>query len=108
MANWAIGIDLGGTKIEGALISPEGTVFDRHRTFTKTKQGHEAIVDQLADIVYEIIRKNTSARPLTIGIGVPGQIKRDHGTVTYAPNLEWHNVPLQALLQAKLNMHVTI
>src|SRR5450759_2174971 len=40
---WAIGIDLGGSKIEVALVNSSGLLHDRLRVPTDSKQGYEII-----------------------------------------------------------------
>ena len=41
---WAIGIDLGGTKIEVALVNSSGLLHDRLRGPTNSKKGYNAIL----------------------------------------------------------------
>ena len=49
-----IGIDLGGTKTEGALIDKNGRVISRHRLATPRAEGYRAIVDQITSLVSEL------------------------------------------------------
>jgi glucokinase len=46
--------------------------------------------------------------PLSLGIGVAGQIDSAGKTVHFAPNLNWHDVPLQAELQKELKLPVAL
>ncbi len=50
----------------------------------------------------------TGCSPVGVGVGVAGQIKSENGEVRFAPNLDWHDVPLQAELQAALDLPVAV
>lgn len=67
------GIDLGGTKIEGAILgSPDSADhLARLRVPTEADQGYEHVVDQIEKLV-DLLRKTSGLTPTTIGIGTPG------------------------------------
>ena len=46
-----IGIDLGGTKIEGVLLSPDNTVIERKRIPTKQDEGYESIIQRIVQLI---------------------------------------------------------
>lgn len=91
--SWAIGIDLGGTKIEGALIGSDGSLQHRIHYPTDVQGGAEAVIKQIILIVGEI-QQNTEAPIKGIGIGIAGQIDNSSQLVRFAPNLKWRNLPL--------------
>jgi len=62
-----IGIDLGGTKIEGVVMTDDGEVLQRERVATPA--GYEAIVMEVAAVVRTLWRAAPGA---TVGIGGPG------------------------------------
>jgi glucokinase len=105
---WAIGIDLGGTKIEVALVNSSGLLHDRLRVPTQTKQGYKAILQQITQTIHQLCDKNGNTVPSAIGIGIPGQISRTSGIVHYAPNLNWHEVKLKDDLSAMLHKHIRV
>ncbi len=72
-----IGIDLGGTKIEGVLLDRDGGVLERRRRATPQADGYEAIVRETADLIAELER--AAPTPTTIGIGTPGSLSRRDG-----------------------------
>jgi glucokinase len=108
MADWAIGIDLGGTKIEAALVDTNGNMVGRQRITTDASIGYEAILDHIATIVNTIADQNKDKPYCAIGMGVAGQIEKNTGVITYSPNLNWKNVPLAADLSKKFNKPVAI
>jgi glucokinase len=105
---WAIGIDLGGTKIEVALVNSSGLLHDRLRVPTASKNGYKTILKQIAVAIQQLCDKNGDAVPSAVGIGIPGQISRSSGIVHYAPNLNWHEVNLENDLSKILGKHVRI
>jgi glucokinase len=108
MEDWAIGIDLGGTKIEAALVNTKGNIISRQRISTDANIGYDAILTHIINIVNTICDQNKDKQVVAIGMGVAGQIEKNSGVVKYAPNLEWRNVSLGADLSKKLNKPVTI
>ncbi|MBK8432241.1 MAG: ROK family protein [Chloroflexi bacterium] len=96
----AIGIDLGGTKIEAALVAQTGQVLATVRRPTPT-ESVSAVVKVLADCVRHL-QKQAPAPVEGIGLGTPGQVDSTAGIVRRATNLGWENVPLHALLTAEL------
>ncbi|KAA3625049.1 MAG: ROK family protein, partial [Proteobacteria bacterium] len=72
-----IGIDLGGTKTEGILMTDAGEVAASIRRPTPRALGYEAILTSIAKLVDELERHaGTSCR---VGIGTPGSIDRRNG-----------------------------
>jgi fructokinase len=74
-----IGIDLGGTKIEGVVLDADDQPVFRHRVATESARGYVHIVERVA-LVVEACR---SAAPecTTIGIGTPGAVSSRDGTM---------------------------
>jgi glucokinase len=82
MANF-IGIDIGGTKIAGAVVSHDGQVFNRQERPTPVREGGNAILAEAIDLAGRLIQE---AQPgdeqiIAIGIGAGGQIDAEQGLV---------------------------
>lgn len=97
-----IGIDIGGTKIVIAIVDETGQILTQKVYPTNAELGPHAIVNNIVKEI-EILKSSTSLKPVTIGIGVAGQILLD-GTVKFAPNLRWRQVPLKNLISDALQM----
>lgn len=106
--HWAIGIDLGGTKIEAALVNSSGQLRDRLRVPTESQQGYNAILKRLAETIHQLSSQNGNIIASAIGIGVAGQISTSSGIVHDAPNLKWHEVRLQDDLSAMIHKDVRV
>ncbi len=105
---WAIGIDLGGTKIEIALVNDKGKIKDRQRFPTDSNKGYKTVIEHTAKAIKEICQQNKNIQPKAIGIGVAGQITKDTGIIKFSPNLNWHNVKLQEILAKQTGLPVSI
>lgn len=103
-----IGIDLGGTKLEAALVDDRGRVVASSRRPTEPGRGPDPILAEIASLVRHL-RVAAETRPVIgVGIGVAGQIDPATGVVWYAPNLRWRDVPLRARLEAALELPVAV
>ncbi|WP_420458676.1 ROK family protein [Neolewinella sp.] len=67
------GIDLGGTKIEGAVLDDAGKVLERLRIPTERGGGYDHIINRIARVVTEL-EEATGTTAEHIGMGTPGTI----------------------------------
>lgn len=101
MSHYAVGVDVGGTSVKLALVSEEGEVIEQTSVPTLGDESPDATVSQIAETV-AAFKKNLKAGDeiLGIGIGVPGVVDLDGGTVSYPPNLKgWGVVRLGDLVK---------
>lgn len=79
MINW--GIDLGGTKIEGAIMDSTrpGEALFRLRRETGSAQGYEHILSQIEGVISDLESASGLSRPSKIGIGTPGTLEPSTG-----------------------------
>lgn len=102
-----LGVDVGGTKIETALVNTAGRILaSHHRSIHPEKNLDRVIADIVSSIEICLREANQTARGL--GIGVAGQVDKATGTVRFSPNLGWRNVPLQARLEEALGLPVVV
>jgi glucokinase len=104
---WSIGIDLGGTKLEAARVDALGRIRQRARKATNVKGGPTAVTEDIIDCV-RILREGAETAPVGVGVGVAGQVEQESGKVAFAPNLYWHDIPLQSDLQHGLDIPVIV
>ena len=86
-----VGLDIGATKILGAVIDADGTVIAQTRQ--DTRPGPDGVLDAAVTVLDLLTTALDGALPSHIGIGIPGIVDRDRGTVAHAVNLglggEW-------------------
>jgi glucokinase len=80
---FAIGIDLGGTRIKGTAIDAEGTML--HKIYMPTHDGDSAVWKKaVVEIVNELLQK-INGNNSVIGISAPGLPSDDNTTIGYMP-----------------------
>ena len=94
-----LGVDLGGTKIEIAVLDEQGRAAVKRRTATP-HGAYEQALDTLAGLIVEAERE-AGAR-CTIGIGMPGALSPKSGLVMNAYNTPFNGRPLRRDLEARL------
>ena len=102
MPNYAIGIDLGGTKILTGIVNKgNGEVLYSIKQKTGKEKDAENIVEKLKFSIKELIETShfDIAQIDSIGIGAPGQVDRERGILVSAPNLNCENLNLKAILE---------
>src|SRR5262245_34602747 len=94
-----IGIDLGGTKIEGIVLDDAGTERARLRVATP-RDSYEATLQAVADVVGELERK--AGVRCRIGVGHPGAISPATGLIKNANSTHLNGHPLDRDLKRAL------
>ena len=104
MSHHRIGIDLGGTKIEIAVLAPDGAEVLRQRT--PTPAGYDAIVSAIAGLVRdaEVLLGVTAS----VGMGIPGVVSPATGLVKNANTVALIGHPLDRDLGEALGRTVRI
>jgi glucokinase len=103
-----VGVDLGGTKILAGVFDRELSLLGKSKKSTKSKRGVTAVIDRIARCVLDAIDECDLSTEdiLGVGIGAPGATDPETGKVIFAPNLEWRDVPLKAVLQKQIKLPV--
>jgi glucokinase len=102
-----LGVDLGGTKIETALVDATGRIRASHRRPTYPDRGPDGVIADIVNCVETCLGEAGSSAQ-GIGVGMAGQIDKDSGIVRFAPNLGWRNVSLRTSLEETLGLPVVV
>jgi len=94
-----IGIDLGGTKIEGIVLAPDGEELVRERVATPPDD-YQATLAAIVDLVAML--EKSVARQCSIGVGMPGSRSRATGLVKNANSVCLNGMPLHRDLESML------
>jgi len=93
-SRWRIGIDLGGTKIEGVVLNPRGDVATRKRIKTHQKDGYEAILKRLRSLYRNLLKVCPSPKP-TLGVCAPGAVSAATGLLKNSNTLCLNGKPFK-------------
>ena len=101
-----IGIDLGGTKIEGIVLDDQNVIVTRKRIDTQKQKGYNFILDSLASMIDELssVTKDESK----IGIGINGTFIKDTGIITHTSTECLIGKSLKNDLEQKLGQEISL
>lgn len=108
-AGFVVGVDLGGTKMAGAVTDLGGEPLLKLRWPTKADQGPDVVLDNLAMFIQELITQAPvdPGKVRGVGVGVPG-IVTNGDVVDWAPALKWRNLALTERLAATLHYPIFV
>ena len=101
---YAIGVDIGGTKIQFAAIDREGRICHRDLVPTQAQLGPQQVIDKVFGGISRIVSAlGPDAEIAGIGIGSAGQIDFQTGTVAYAVETlpGWTGTPIKRLIEER-------
>ncbi|WP_034512121.1 ROK family protein [Blastococcus sp. URHD0036] len=102
MEGTAVGVDIGGTKVAGGLVTADGTVLSTARRSTpgaspaETEGAIVAVVAELTAAADEL--------PVGVGVGAAGWFDRSGDTILFSPHLAWRNTSLRRDLMRRLRL----
>jgi glucokinase len=90
---YVIGIDLGGTKINGAFSYVNGKVLSMYTIPTNAAEGDKAVLGRIEEVIDKVIESSgkTIEEVKAIGIGAPGPLDSKRGVIVEPPNLPFKN-----------------
>lgn len=107
----AIGIDLGGTNLKGALVR-QGAEILAKRTFpTDLSRGPDAVIADMVTLVDTLLSETGAPRSALVGVGVgaPGPLSQSQGRIIRTANLPgWVDLPLRDLLSERVERPVVL
>lgn len=102
-----IGIDLGGTKMEGIILDRNGKELFRKRIDTEQQFGYLHILNRIRDL-YALLAGVIQRQPHTLGIGTPGAISPRTGLLKNSNTVCLNGQPLKVELERVLGRVVEI
>ena len=100
-------VDLGGTKIAGAIAGADGEILAEERIATNSHEGPAGVLPRLAGLVSDLSAR-LGAQPRAVGMGVPGLVDVHTGVTRFLPNLpsQWRGVAVGQTLSETLGCPV--
>ena len=102
--NYKIGIDYGGTKIEGILINDKGEEILRKRS--GYEKNYESGVNTIKNLVEEFDKHTNSKN--SVGIGIPGSSSKENGLIKNANSIWLNGKPFKKDLEMSLDREIKI
>lgn len=87
-------LDIGGTKIAGALVDGGGSLLVRAQRPTPAREGAEAVMGAVGDVLAELTASELWHRAGAVGIGSAGPVDASAGTVSPVNVPGWRGFPL--------------
>jgi glucokinase len=111
MKPYAIGIDVGGTKIAAGLVDRAGQILHRYTTYAHSEKEPEYVIAAIVDAFNAILEAGSIAPDSieALGLGFPGNTNGPEGIVLVSSNLPaWSHFPLRDTLAARIGRPVVL
>lgn len=97
-----VAIDIGGTKIAGALVHPDGTMTAATRRPTPRGTDAEAVMAAVTEVIADLSGSPLWPSAVRCGIGSAGPVDSSRGTVSPVNIGAWREFPVQARVSAEI------
>src|SRR5271166_6072514 len=110
MGVYSIGVDLGGTNLRIAAVDGDGKLLAKLTSGAEVQRGRDFVIGEMCNAIESArVRFRDSGELAGIGVGVPGFIDMDTGTVVRSPNLpDWINFPVREQIESRLGTTVIL
>jgi len=117
----AVGIDLGGTTLNGLLVGEDGGLLARRRRATPKAEGAEAVLAAVRDMAAELLaeahalKDSAAGAPalasreiIGLGFGIPGPVDAERGVCLFSPNLGWRDLDVASYFRQAFDLPVCV
>ena len=109
MADYSIGVDLGGTNFRAAAVDRGGKILERISGATNFAGGRDAVLGDIVAAIGALRERHGTETLAGIGVGVAGFIRIREGFITNANNLPYlENFPVRDELARRLGTKVIL
>jgi glucokinase len=92
----SVGIDIGGTKIAGALVDDSGAIIHELRVSSPIQDASQ-MVEAIASVINQL---TASQKVVGVGVAAAGFLSADREVMFHSPNIAaWRNEPLKSRIQ---------
>ncbi|KFI46955.1 Sugar kinase of the NBD/HSP70 family, may contain an N-terminal HTH domain [Bifidobacterium bohemicum] len=92
LSEYKVGVDVGGTSIEGVLVDAQGHMLARHSV--GARRGGQKVIEDIVGVVRALADDAKVRRLDGVGVGIPGSVDTKHGVVSDVVNLDIISLPL--------------
>ena len=109
MAEYSIGLDLGGTNLRAAAVDRSGNLLEKTSLSTTCSEGREALVNDMVSSIRKLRLSRKGDRLAGIGVVVPGFIRLKEGVIVNSNNLTClENFPIREEIERHLDAPVIL
>jgi|SRR5579871_444355 glucokinase len=110
MPDFSIGVDLGGTNLRIGAVTPDGRLLEKISVSTKISLGADHVVNEMCDAIQRLSSQyKKSGKLLGAGIGIPGMVDLETGTVATSANLPgWSEYPVRQEIERRLRARIIL
>lgn len=101
MSKYNICLDIGGTKVLGAIFDEDLNIVYRIKKKTKASEGFKNVEETIITVVRDLLDGYgiDISQVNAISAGAPGAINSDSGIVIFSPNLPWRNYAIRKAIE---------
>ena len=105
----AVGIDIGGTSIKGAVVNDLGQPSEMFSIPVIKNEPQEETINKLIEALKEYLKSHKFNEPISgIGIGIPGSIEAKRGVCRVSNNLGWKELEIVKMMSKHFDMPIKI
>lgn len=104
---YAVGVDVGGTRIAAGLVERKGRIVKDTKVLTP-KSGPFAVVDAVINLIEDVIGGVHPSELAGVGVGLPAQVDFLRQEVEFCTNLPLAGVDVRSLVMSRIKREVTI
>ena len=109
MADYSIGVDLGGTNLRAASVDKHGKMLNKVSGSTDLAAGRDAVIGDMVEAIQKLKAEAGSLRLAGVGIGIPGFILMEEGIVVGSNNLpQFEGFPVRDEIERRLGTQVML
>ncbi len=105
--SFAVGVDVGGTRIAAGLVERKGRIV-KDAVMLTPDSGPFAIVDAIIDLIDDVTAGTHPSEVAGVGIGLPAQIDFLRQSVEFCTNLPLAGVDVRSLVMSRSRYEVTL
>jgi glucokinase len=98
VGDWALAVDVGGTKMAAGLVDRSGVVGPLEQCPTPKGGDAEGTWDVLVDLIDSLLARASRRRPVVCGVGCGGPMTKDGEAVSPLNIPQWRSFPLRSRL----------
>lgn len=109
-AGCIISCEIGVDFVSVVRTNFAGEILWRHQISTHRDLGQRTIIERTLAVLHKAVDsgRHSCTRLFGVAVGVPGLVDENSGTLLFAPNLAWENLPLQSIISQAIPSRIFV